>query len=215
MADPVRVAVIDSGVHPRHPHIDASRLLPGVSILADGTIEQGDEATLDRVGHGTAVTAAIQELAPEALILPIRVFRDALRASPRALIAAMDWASAQGAAFCNLSLGTTNPVHADHFAAALARSTARIVAPRTAADDAPCWPGMLPDVLAVGLDWEIPRGAVRIGEDNVHYASGYPRPIAGVALERNLHGISFATAQVTGLAAAGLIEVNRDSGADP
>ncbi len=205
MTDPIRIAVIDSGVHPGHPHIIASRLLPGVAVLADGSLEEGEGATLDRVGHGTAVTAAIQELAPHALILPIRVFREGLRASPRALIAAMDWASAQGADFCNLSLGTTNPAHADHFAAALARSTARIVAPRTAADDTPCWPGMLPDVIAVGLDWDVPRGAVRMGEDGVHYATGYPRPIEGVAQQRNLHGISFATAQVTGLAAAKLL----------
>jgi hypothetical protein len=205
MTDPVRIAVIDSGVHPGHPHISASRLLPGVAILADGTLEQGEGAALDRVGHGTAVTAAIQELAPQALILPIRVFREGLRASPRALIAAIDWANAQGAHFCNLSLGTTNPAHADHFAAALARSTARIVAPRTAADDAPCWPGMLAGVIAVGLDWDVPRGTARLGEDGVHYASGYPRPIEGVPQQRNLHGISFATAQVTGLAASGQI----------
>jgi hypothetical protein len=206
VADPVRIAVIDSGVHPGHPHISASRLLPGVAILADGSIEQDEGAALDRVGHGTAVTAAIQELAPHALILPIRVFREGLRASPRALIAAIDWASAQGADVCNLSLGSTNPAHADHFAAALARSRGRIVAPRTAADDVPCWPGMLADVIAVGLDWDVPRGSARLGEDGVYYASGYPRPIEGVPLQRNLHGISFATAQVSGLVAAGLIE---------
>jgi hypothetical protein len=205
VADPVRIAVIDSGVHPGHPHIIASRLLPGVAILADGSLELGEDAALDRVGHGTAVTAAIQELAPEALILPIRVFREGLRASPRALIAALDWASAQGADFCNLSLGTTNPAHADHFAAATARNTARIVAPRTAADDAPCWPGMLADVIAVGLDWDVPRGTAWLGADGIHYASGYPRPIDGVSQQRNLHGISFATAQVTGLAAIGRI----------
>lgn len=205
MADPVRVAVIDSGVHPGHPHILASRLLPGVAIHADGTLEQHQDAALDRLGHGTAVTAAIQELAPEALILPIRVFRDALRASPRALIAAMDWASGQGAHFINLSLGTTNPAHADHFAGAAARTAARIVAPRSAADDAPCWPGMLAGVIAVGLDWDVPRGTAQLRPDGVHYASGYPRPIEGIPQQRNLHGISFATAQVTGLAAAGLI----------
>lgn len=205
MIAPVRIVVIDSGVHPGHPHIDASRLLPGIAVMADGTIDEGEGATLDRVGHGTAVTAAIQEMAPDALILPVRVFREGLRASPRALIAAMDWASAQGAAFCNLSLGTTNPAHADHFAAALARSTARIVAPRVAADDAPCWPGMLPGVIAVGLDWDVPRGTARRGADGVFHASGYPRPIEGISQQRNLHGISFATAQVTGLLAAGLI----------
>lgn len=204
MAEPIRIAVIDSGVHPGHPHILADRLLPGVAVLADGTLEQGEGATRDRIGHGTAVTAAIQELAPEAMILPVRVFRDALRASPRALIAAIDWAGEQGAQIINLSLGTTNPAHADHFAQALARSPARLVAPRATAEGAPCWPGMLDGVVAVGLDWEVPRGTVRT-EDGVLCASGYPRPIPGVAQQRNLHGISFATAQVTGLLAAGRI----------
>jgi len=203
----VRIAVIDSGVHPGHPHIAATGLLPGVAVLADGSLDEGAEAALDRVGHGTAVTAAIQQLAPEALILPVRVFREGLRASPRALIAAMDWASAQGADLINLSLGTTNPAHAEHFAAAAARSRARIVAPRMAADDTPCWPGMLAGVIAVGLDWDVPRGTARRGADGVLYASGYPRPIEGVPQQRNLHGISFATAQVTGLLAAGVIPI--------
>ncbi|WP_226017998.1 S8 family serine peptidase [Novosphingobium sp. FKTRR1] len=204
MTEPVCIAVIDSGVHPGHPHIVAERLLPGACVLPDGTIEQEEDAALDRIGHGTAVTAAIQELAPAALILPVRVFRDALRASPRALIAAIDWASGQGASLINLSLGTTNPAHAEHFAAALARSSARLVAPRTTAEGDPCWPGMLPGVIAVGLDWDVPRGDVLM-EAGVLYASGYPRPIPGVAQQRNLHGISFATAQVTGLVASGRI----------
>ena len=210
MIERLRIAVIDSGVHPGHPHIIADRLLPGVAILADGTLEQGDDAALDRVGHGTAVTAAIQELAPQALILPIRVFREGLRASPRALIAALDWANAQSADLINLSLGTTNPAHSDHFAAAAARITARIVAPRMTADDTPCWPGMLPGVIAVGLDWDVPRGSARHGDEGVYYASGYPRPIEGVPQQRNLHGISFATAQVTGLVAVGQITPGAD-----
>lgn len=202
MAEPMRIAVIDSGVHAAHPHILADRLLPGVTVLPDGSLESGEGAAQDRIGHGTAVTAAIQELAPHALILPVRVFRDALRASPRALIAAIDWAGDQGADLINLSLGTTNPAHAPFFAEALARSPARLIAPRTTAEGEPCWPGQLPGVIAVGLDWDVPRGAVR-ADDGVLHASGYPRPIPGVAQQRNLHGISFATAQVTGLAAAG------------
>jgi len=64
MTDPVRIAVIDSGVHPGHPHTIAGRLLPGVTILSDGTIEQGEGTALDQVGHGTAVTAAIRASSP-------------------------------------------------------------------------------------------------------------------------------------------------------
>lgn len=195
------VAVIDSGVQRAHPHILADRVLSGVAVAADGALTPGHDA--DRLGHGTAVTAAIQSHAPEALVLPVRVFHEALRASPRALIAAIDWAAGQGAGLINLSLGTTNPAHAPHFAAAVARCPARIVAPRIALDQ-PCWPGMVEGVLAVGLDWDLPRDAFRVA-DGVILASGHPRPIPGVPQRRNLHGVSFATANVCGLAAAGLV----------
>ena len=59
------VAVIDSGVHPDHPHIDAARLLPGFAVARDGVVTA--DYNLDRLGHGTAVKAAIMEQAPDAL----------------------------------------------------------------------------------------------------------------------------------------------------
>ncbi len=203
MTDRLRVAVIDSGVFPAHPHILADRLLPGVAIAADGSIDAGEGASVDRLGHGTAVTAAIQELAPEADILPIRVFRDALRASALALTTAILWAADHGAVVINCSLGTTNAAHAALFAQAVARAgAARIVAPAAGPDDAPCWPGQCAGVITVALDWDLPRGAVRV-VNGIYYASGYPRTIPGVEQRRNLHGVSFATAQVTGLLASG------------
>lgn len=203
MADRVRIAVIDSGVFPAHPHIVTARLLPGVMIAADGSVVADDDATLDRLGHGTAVTAAIQELAPDADIVPIRVFRDGLRASALALTTAIVWAAQAGAQVINCSLGTTNPAHADRFARAVAAAgAAQVVAPATGPDGAPCWPGQCAGVIAVGLDWDLPRGTVRLA-DGVHYATGYPRPIPGVSARRNLHGVSFATAQVSGLFATG------------
>ncbi len=195
------IAVIDSGVHPEHPHIMAGRLLPGVAVMADGTILDGAASTIDRLGHGTAVTAALQEKAPGAQILPVRVFHDGLRASPRALIRAIAWSAEQGAALINLSLGTTNPAHAAHFAAAIAAAgDSLVVAPRAASEEQPCWPGMLDGVLPVALDWDIRREQYRV-ENGTLVASGHPRPIPGVPQRRNLHGVSFATAQVTGFAA--------------
>jgi len=68
---------------------------------------------------------------------------------------------------------------------------------------------MLAGVIAVGLDWDVPRGMARLGEDGIHYASGYPRPIEGVPLQRNLHGISFATAQVDRAGGSGQIRPER------
>lgn len=204
MADRLRIAVIDSGVHPAHPHIDAARLLPGFSLLADGTVLTGADEMVDTLGHGTAVTAAIQEQAPDALILPIRVFRDGLRASARSLAGAIRCAIEAEVDLINLSLGTTNPAHGDVFAALAdeaLQAGALIVAAREA-QGAPCWPGCLPQVLGVGLDWDVPRGAPCLDADGEVIASGFPRPIPGVAQQRNLYGISFAVAQVSGWVAA-------------
>ncbi len=205
MAEPLRIAVIDSGVHPTHPHIEPARLLPGLCVTADGTVLDGPDDALDKLGHGTAVTAAVQEQAPGALILPIRVFRDGLRASARALAGGIRCAIEARVDLINLSLGTTNPAHADVFAALAdeaAAAGALIVAAREAQGE-PCWPGCLPQVLGVGLDWAIPRGSPCLdASGQVVMASGYPRPIPGVSQQRNLYGISFAVAQVTGWIAA-------------
>lgn len=200
MPHSVRVAVIDSGVHPDHPHIDRDRLLPGVTIAADGTVAEGD--TLDRLGHGTAVTAAIQDQAPRALCIPIRVFRDSLRTSARALVTAIDWAIEAQVDLVNLSLGTPNAAHAPAFEAAVERAKAAgvlLVAAREA-DGTACYPGSLSGVLGVSLDWDCPRDGWRV-EQGVFHASGHPRPIPGVPQHRNLHGVSFAVANMTGIAA--------------
>ncbi|MCT2401457.1 S8 family serine peptidase [Novosphingobium mangrovi (ex Huang et al. 2023)] len=204
----VRIAVIDSGIHPQHSHIEASRLLPGISVRGDGTIDAVDDATLDRLGHGTAVTAAIQEKAPEASCIPIRVFHEGLKTTGHALITAIDWAIEQGVDIVNLSLGSTNPAHAPSFAAAIERAEEKgviVVAPR-AVGGPPCYPGALEGVLAVDLDWDCPRETYRPATDGsgCFFASGYPRPIPGVALRRNIHGISFATAQMSGFVACAL-----------
>jgi hypothetical protein len=45
---------------------------------------------------------------------------------------------------------------------------------------------------------------MRSGSEPVFYASGFPRPIPGVTPEKNLKGLSFAVANVTGLVAAAL-----------
>ncbi len=202
----VRIAVVDSGVHADHPHIDARQLEPGIAILADGTIETAPDAALDRLGHGTAVTAAIQERAPEAVCLPIRVFRDSLKTSAAALVTAIRWAIEREVDIVNLSLGSPNVAHREVFArvAAEALEAGILIIAAYEANDAPCYPGALPQVLGVGLDWDCPRDRYRIdtieGEELV-IASGYPRPIPGVPLQRNLYGISFAVAQMSGFAA--------------
>jgi hypothetical protein len=65
-------------------------------------------------------------------------------------------------------------------------------------------PGMLEGVIGVDVDWNLSREQYRIQDENgipVFYASGYPRSLPGVPVSRNLSGISFAVANMTGFVA--------------
>lgn len=205
----VRIGVIDSGVFPRHPHIGP--IAGGVAILPEGEVSEAPEAWLDRIGHGTAVTAAIQEKAPAAEVYAVKVFHGALKTSGATLVRAIAWCVAHRMDVVNLSLGSTNPAHRELFAQAAAQAAAAgvtLVAARQNGE-ASCFPGALPGVLGVGLDWDIPRDrwALRtVGGTTVCYASGYPRPVPGVSPQRNLSGVSFAVGNVTGHLAARLGE---------
>ena len=195
----VRVAVIDSGINARHPHICG--LAGGVVIQENGEVAEGDSS--DYLGHGTAVAAAIQEKAPDADYFAIRLFRSSLRTSSEGLFNAIDWAVSEGMDVINLSLGTRNSIHAIRFAAAIARALEQgvvIVAARQAGEDI-CYPGSLPGAISVGLDWECPREGFRYESgtpEGIFYASGYPRSLPGMSRERNLNGISFAVANMSG-----------------
>jgi hypothetical protein len=195
----VRVAVIDSGVNQRHPHI--ASLEGGICIGENAAVEEGDYS--DYLGHGTAVTAAIQEKAPDAKYFAARLFQNSLRTSTEGLFNALDWAIAQRMDVINLSLGTRNAVHAPRFTAVIERALERgvlIVAARDADGDR-CYPGSLPGTISVGLDWDCPRQRYRYeqtADGPVFYASGYPRSLPGMSRERNLNGISFAVANMCG-----------------
>lgn len=212
----VAVAVIDSGVHPGHGHIDASRLGPGVMVLSDGAVVEGEGVWLDQLGHGTAVTAAIQEKAPDALCIPVRVFRDALKTSAAALVAAIRWSIAREVDVINLSLGSINAAHRDAFAAVVEEAVAAgvvMVAAREA-NGAPCYPGSLDQVFGVDVDWDLPRadyGVRWVADTPIFHASGYPRPIPGAPPRRNLYGVSFAAAQVSGFVATACESLAPDS----
>ncbi len=194
----VRIAVIDSGVHAAHPHIRA--VAGGVTVGAGGSIEQG--AFVDRLGHGTAVMAAIQEKAPEAEYFAVKIFDTTLRSTAKALFGAMAWAIAQRVDLVNLSLGTTNAAHADEFARLLALAEEGGTAVISAADAAGqvCFPGSLAGALGVACDEAGERHEYRV-RGAAFAASGYPRAAPGIPRERNLSGISFAVANLTGFAA--------------
>src|SRR6186997_3689371 len=102
----VRIAVIDSGVHASHPHIGG--ISGGIGIDEHG---MPHDDYVDRLGHGTAVSAAIREKAPDADIFAIKIFDRELAATGNALVAACEHALTLKAQIVNLSLGTQNADH--------------------------------------------------------------------------------------------------------
>jgi len=199
----VRVAVVDSGIHAGHPHVGSVE--GGIHFRADGTT---DDDWMDRLGHGTAVAAAIREKAPEVELLAVRVFDHSLATNAAILAQAIRWSAEQGARFINLSLGTPSPTRAELLGEAVLEAT-RLGATVVSAlrhDDVDWYPGSLDGVVGVVLDWDCPREEIRrllTGDGRqVYAASGYPRPIPGVSPDRNLKGISFAVANVTGVLAS-------------
>jgi Subtilase family len=197
-----RVAIIDSGIHASHPHVQ--QITEGVGIDAKGQ-EYSD--FVDSLGHGTAVAAAIREKAPSAELLAVKVFERTLATTPHAIAAAIRWAALR-AELINLSLGTTNASHERILEDAIgaAESQAALVV-AAAADERTRWlPGAIasPAIVAVTLDWTCARDecAIEIESGRLRArASGWPRPIPGVPPERNLKGISFAVANATGFLA--------------
>jgi len=189
--------VIDSGVHESHPHING--VAGGVTI---GALEN-DPGYTDVIGHGTAVMAAIKEKAPEADYFAVRVFYNSLRTTVDLLLRAIEWSLANRIDVVNLSLGTTNPAHRERFAPVIARAREQglILVSARDAEGTPALPGSMPGVIGVDLDWDCPRETYYCkpaAEGLAVCASGYPRSLPGVPQSRNLHGISFAVANVTG-----------------
>lgn len=200
----IRIAVIDSGVHADHPHVGG--VGGGFAIREDGTLT---DDFVDRLGHGTAVTAAIREKAPDADILVIKVFWRALTTDVATLVRAIEEAATRGADVINLSLGTAEMQHRDILAGAVARARLHRAIIVAAHDDGGVrWlPGCLGDVVAVRADWRCARdvyGVAMVEDRSVIATSAYPRDIPGIPRERNVNGISFAVANATGFVARAL-----------
>lgn len=190
----MKIAIIDSGVHPGHPHV--GEIAGGVQITASGESTRESDDTVDRLGHGTAVAGAIREKAPDAELYAVKVFDRRLTANIDVIIRALEWCRDHEMDLVNLSLGTENPAHRDRFLSVIAVDLL-VVSPAFAL------PGSLPLVIGVAADPDCPRDNFRY-HDGMFHASPYPRPIPGVPVNRNLQGASFAVANMTGLVSRAL-----------
>lgn len=187
----IRVGIVDSGINSAHSHV--GEVKGGVFIRSQGE----DADYIDRIGHGTAVSAAIREKAPQAELYAVRIFERRLSASIGILMRGLDWCLDHSMNIVNLSVGTDNEEHRPLFEDYLRRAVLQQVFVVSAAN---MLPGNLKEAIPVASDPECEREMCRF-QDGVFFASPYPRSIPGIAPECNLNGVSFAIANCSGLLA--------------
>lgn len=196
MSSRLRIAMLDSGVFANHPHIQRP-VLGGITITAEGQTESFQ----DTLGHGTAVCALLQKMAPDADIFAVKIFDSHLATSLPIVLRSIHWCLQQQINIINLSLGTANRDHLPHFAAAIeeARKNEALIVSAYEANGIPMLPGSIPSAIGVAEDPSCPRESTRLLESPTPHAAAcpYPLDIHGVPRERNLHGVSFAVAHVT------------------
>lgn len=204
------VAVLDSGVHADHPHVGSVQ--GGVSLALD----DDSHDLLDRIGHGTAVAAAIREKSPATSLLVVKIFHRQLATNADVLAQAIRWGADNGAKMINLSLGTTNPAHTERLTEATLHATraGAVVVSAREVNGVLCLPGALPGVVGVIADETIDRNEIETQLDGsalIVRASPFPRPIPNVPRDRNLSGVSFAVANVSGILARAIEHMHGDT----
>lgn len=113
----VNVAVIDSGVDPRHP--DVREVASAVALRldpdsADGVrVEHGPHE--DLFGHGTACAGIIRRAAPDCRIHSVRVLGERLTGKGVVFAAGLRWAIQSGMSVVNMSLSTGRRDYFDVF----------------------------------------------------------------------------------------------------
>lgn len=201
----IRVAVLDSGWD---RSIDDPRVLPGTGFVdpADDFAMARNDDDQDVLGHGTACADVILGVAPDARVVPVKVFGNKLETSPGTLEAALHWAIDAGVQVINVSLGTRleGTLHPLYRACERARQAGIIVV--AAGHNANDWsyPAIFENVIGVS--------AARFDSPyHFHYRAehamecvgwGVERPVLWVGGERVVrHGTSFAAPGVAGIVA--------------
>lgn len=114
----VTVAILDTGLDVSHPgltgrvHPAAADLLDGdgnPDDAPDGIDSDGDGEVDEAVGHGTFVAGLVLSVAPEAMILPIRILDSDGVGTVFDVIRGIELAKSNGARIINMSFGMGTP----------------------------------------------------------------------------------------------------------
>ncbi len=190
----LKVAVVDSGINPDHPHVDM--VAGGVGLVRGN--DDPTPAWNDRLGHGTAVAAAIKQWAPSIDLYAVRVFDRSFSTRIEDVVRGLQWCVENGMDVVNLSLATLKDTHRSALEA-VSREVPILVAPYDFTG-IPAYPGSFDWVFGVSVDRNSqPDSFGLVPDPSPHFsASPYPRQFDDLPLEGNFSGPSFATANFTG-----------------
>jgi subtilisin family serine protease len=188
----VKIAVVDSGVNSYHSHVTGIDGGIALRVNRDGWIEYHDDLR-DRLGHGTAVTAVLKYLIPDASIFAVKIFDEKLVTYPSVLAEAIYWCMEEKMDIVNLSLGIARDDEKVREACQMAFEAGIILV--SAYDEANqlYWPAKYETVLGVCAG-EVPRNQWQFVSNKFFRACGYPRELPSNAQLYNMHGHSFAAA---------------------
>ncbi|MBD3336882.1 MAG: S8 family serine peptidase [Candidatus Eisenbacteria bacterium] len=212
----VTVAILDTGVDPNHQAFQ-DRLSPnGYDFIdhdaepwetANGIDDDGDGLTDGGFGHGSMVTGIVALVAPESILLPIRIIDDEGKTTSFRIAQALLYASQHGADVIGMSFGVPLDVEIiDHFIGAAGALGAVLVAGagNENHEDPPYFPAGYESVFMVtALDSADIKAEfadyherVLISAPGVGVRSAYPGDEWGLG-----SGCSFATPFISGEAA--------------
>ncbi len=156
MGDPsIIIGILDTGIDASHPEF-SGRILPGYDFV------NNDNDPADDHGHGTHVSGiaaaginngiGMAGIAGKASLLPVKVLDNTGNGWWSNVASGMTWAVDQGARVINLSLGgpTDSAVMRDAINYATAHNAVVVVAAGNNGSDAPFYPAVYDNVLAVG-----------------------------------------------------------------
>lgn len=188
----ITIAVLDSGVNMYHSHI--GKELDGLAfrVNRDGWIELHEDVR-DYLGHGTAVTAVMRHMAPDADILVGKIFDEKLACYPSVLAEAVDWAVDKKAHIINLSLGMSQNYEVVKEACDNALEKGIAIVASYNEQNGLRWPANNPGVFGIRAG-EVPRSAWQQNGPYDFSACGYPRELSEDTQVYNIHGHSFAAA---------------------
>lgn len=195
----VKIACIDSGINPWHPHINSLAGGIGFTVKSDGRI-LATKNYHDELGHGTAVAGVIMEQVPEAKLWSVKIFHQTLSTYMEVLCTAIEWCIEERMDLVNLSLGIRRDAPELKLLCEQAADEGVLIVTACDEQNNLVWPGYYDSVFGV-------RAGQHCSSDVFFYhpeqkpsfhAFGLPRELAGPMQKFNFQGHSFAAAHVTG-----------------